>query len=244
MLFDAILDGLMHAPKWYTRWLHDPPAIKAIVGLPKAAKVLDVGCAGFRQQRIAVVNGRHDLQHFGIDHPGTVLGGVPTDFIFRHCDLSCQRIPYDDDFFDYVAACHVIEHLRDGIQFFAECVRVCRPGGFISVETPSEMSVLVPGFPFARHRGFSTSFYDDPTHVGRPWSPQGITRLALGFRLEKVDASYDLNLLLTLTVPISLPLLYLMGSARAFQYVVWKAIGWNARLLARKPASTRGGGPN
>jgi hypothetical protein len=52
--------------------------------------------------------------------------------------------------------------------------------------------------------------------------------------MADISVSYDWNFLLAICSPILLPLFWLIGEARAFQYVVWKSVGWNVRLLARR----------
>jgi hypothetical protein len=99
----------------------------------------------------------------------------------------------------------------------------------------------LPGFPFQREKFYSLSFYDDPTHVGRPWSAQGLFRLATLFGLENIRVSYDWKLLALLLAPVALPLLWLMRQGRAFQYLAWKATGWNVRMVAKKPRAKANG---
>lgn len=238
---EKLINRLMHKPTALTRWLHNPPGIVAIKSLPLGASLLDIGCVGFRQHYIARQNGREDLHHYGIDHPETPVVDLPKGFVFRQCDVDKEKIPFENDSFDMVVACHVIEHVRDPMRFLSECRRVCKPGGVISIESPSEISALLPGFPFQRDKFYSLSFYDDPTHVGRPWSAQGLFRLASLFGLESIRVSYDWKLLALLVSPIVLPLLWLTRQGRAFQYLAWKATGWNVRMLAEKPRANDAG---
>lgn len=233
--FTALLDSLMHRPVWWTKWLHSPPGILALKGLPKNAKVLDVGCYGFRQVEISKLNDRNDIIHFGIDHARANITALPEGFSFQVCDVDRESFPFPAGAFDYVVACHILEHVRDPLQFMRECCRVCKPGGLISVETPSERSLFLPGFPFQHDKFMSLSFYDDPTHFGRPWTSQGLYRLARSMGLVDIHVSYDWSLLVALIAPVLLPILWLLGQARAFQYTAWKSVGWNVRLLARRP---------
>jgi len=236
-----VLDEVMHCPTTLTRWLHDPPAIRALRQLPLKAKILDVGCYGFRQVEIARRNQRPDLVHFGLDHPHANIREVPEGFNYRSCDVNREPFPFPNQMFDFVVATHVLEHIRDPILFLSECVRVCKPGGVISVETPSERSIFLPGFPFEHEKFMSLSFFDDPTHLGRPWSTQGLYRLAQSLGLTEIHASYDWSLPVALLSPLLLPLLWISKQARAFQYVAWKAVGWNARLLARRALGSEAG---
>jgi SAM-dependent methyltransferase len=234
-IVDAFCDKLMHAPKGISKILHNPPSIKVIKSLEVNAKILDVGCSGFRQRHISILNGRADIQQFGIDHPNSAIGNIPDGFTFQNCDIEKETFPFENDFFDMVIACHVIEHVRDPLKLFSECIRVCKPNGWISLEAPSEKSLWLPGFPFCREGFFSLSFFDDPTHFGRPWSSQSLYRLAKSFGLVEIHSSNDFNILALIFSPILLPLFFILKLGRLFQYTAWKACGWNARLIAKKP---------
>jgi SAM-dependent methyltransferase len=233
------MDHLMHCPSVWTKWLHNPPGIKALRKLPRGATVLDVGCYGFRQVEISRLNERTDLVHYGLDHPQARIEKVPKDFIFQVCDIEREAFPFADSMFDFVVASHVLEHVRDPVRFLGECVRVCKPQGWISFEIPSERSIMLPGFPFQHDKFMSLSFYDDPTHNGRPWTSQGLFRLAKSMGLTDISVSYDWNIVVAALSPLLLPILWLGGCARAFQYVVWKTVGWNVRLLARCPVKSQ-----
>lgn len=237
---DSFCDRLQHAPRGWERFLHNPPSLKIIESLPQGASVLDIGCSGFRQRRICLLNGRKDLCHYGVDHPNSRTGEIPKGFTFKYCDIEKEKLPFEDDMFDMVVGSHIIEHLVNPLFFFAESIRVCKPGGWISIEAPSEASLILPGFPFQRDGFYSTSFFDDPTHVGRPWTSQAFYRLAKAFGLNSIHVSKDFNLLALLSTPITLPLLFLLRQGRLFQYTVWKSVGWNARLVAKKPISATG----
>lgn len=234
-IVDTLCDKLMHAPVGIFKVLHNPPSIQIIKSLKSDSKILDVGCSGFRQRHICILNGKSDIKHFGIDHPNSEIGNIPEGFTFKTCDIEKETFPFPDNSFDMVVACHVIEHLRDPLKLFHECIRVCKPDGWISVEAPSEKSLWIPGFPFCKEGFYSTSFYDDPTHLGRPWSSQSLYRLAKSFGLIEIKSSNDFNILALILCPVLLPLFFILKFGRLFQYTVWKACGWNARLVAKKP---------
>ena len=110
---------------------------KCFQDCPGDGSVLDVGCLGFKQMQNALSLGLCGLRHHGVDfaEPEDV---VPDGFVFRQCDLDQDGIPFADDRFDLVIASHVIEHLHDPVGFFGECLRVCRPGGTLYLEAPSD----------------------------------------------------------------------------------------------------------
>jgi SAM-dependent methyltransferase len=215
------------------------PLINLYKSLPVSATVLDVGCFNYVQYKLAHEIGRLDLNHSGVDF-GVDESTIPVGFTFRKCDLNHNSLPFEDDSFDLVVASHVIEHLTDPIKFFAECVRVCKPGGQIYIEAPSERSVLFPGMTIEREKMFCTSFYDDPTHMGRPWSPQAMIRLAAYYGCSSISADYYTSLLIRVLSPLLLPLAYWVRMGKLFEFVVWNTIGWAAYAVLQKPVEKKG----
>lgn len=51
-------------------------------------------------------------------------------------DLNFTPWPFSDNSFDEVVAIHLVEHLKDLLQFMDECWRVLRPGGALYIVTP------------------------------------------------------------------------------------------------------------
>lgn len=214
------------------------PLLDLLHTIPKESSVLDVGCFGFGMVSLGAKFGRPDLSHSGVDY--VVPAEIPVGFDFRHADLNKSPIPFEDDRFDLVVCNHVIEHLRDGVDFFGECARVCKPGGKISVEAPSERSLTLPGFPFARDSFFSMSYFDDPTHAQRVWTPQSFHRLTRYWTCEPIDTNYRISWKRRLAAPILVPWALLTRNGRMLEQTVWFALGWASYLVARKPADTHG----
>lgn len=201
--------------------------------------VLDVGCHGFGQQQLTRMLNLNEIKHFGVDY--NEYPETPSNFVFRKADLDHEPIPFDDDSFDLVVATHVIEHLNHSVQLFGECVRVCKPGGFIFVAAPSERSLNLPGMPFAHDSFFSLSFFDDPTHIGRPWSPQSLHRLARYYHCVPLATGYQTFPFLRRLAGI--PLMawaWLRRNGYALERNVWGVVGWTSYLAAQKPLDKKG----
>ena len=216
------------------------PIERCFAEVPRNGRVLDVGCLGFRQVANARVAGRIDLQHAGVDRLPPP-DEQPEGFEYRVADIDAERLPFEDDTFDLVVASHVIEHLRRPMEAAAEWVRVCKPGGRIYVEAPSERSLLLPGMPWAHDEFHSLSFFDDPTHVGRPWTPQALHRLARYLGCEPEEARHLSSWRARLLFPY-----YFLGSIvrrrpDIFEWAVWAALGWASCLVMRKPHHLSGG---
>ncbi len=207
--------------------------------IPVQGRVLDVGCVGFQQVKIAEALGLRELQHSGVDYC-EMEAPLPENFVFRKADLSQENLPFADDSFDLVMACHIIEHVARPVDFFGECVRVCKPGGLIYLEAPSERSLLLPGMPFGHELFCSLSFYDDPTHCSRPWSPQSFYRLAKYFSCDPVKTDYLYSWLHRLIFPLTLPVSILIKHWVMMMWCIWQVVGWASYIVVRKPANISG----
>jgi len=216
---------------------HDPlGAIYARV--PPAGRVLDVGCLGYRQYSLANALGRRDLRHYGTDV--ALADATPPDFCFRPADLDEEGIPFEDGLFDLVVASHVLEHLRRPVQVFGDIARVCAPGGLLYVEAPSERSLWLPGMPFAHEGFFSLSFFDDPTHTSRPWTPQSLYRLACYYQLAPLGVGYRYTRRARILFPWYLVRALATRNGRLLESALWNAVGWASFAVLRRPAdSTR-----
>jgi len=200
--------------------------------------ILDVGCLNFAQVRRANQLGLTKFKHFGVDYSESA--DVPPGFQFAKVDLNQERLPFDDDKFDLVIASHVIEHLALPIPFFADCVRICKPGGLLYFEAPSERSLLLPGMPFDREKFFSISFFDDPTHMYRPWTPQAFYRLTRYFSCEPLKVGHLTSWKHRLAFPIILAYALVTKNGKWLEQCVWGAVGWSSYLMVRKPIDLLG----
>jgi 2-polyprenyl-3-methyl-5-hydroxy-6-metoxy-1,4-benzoquinol methylase len=68
--------------------------------------------------------------------------GLPPDVELRLADLDMTMLPIADGSVDVAVAIEVIEHLDSPRALVREMVRVVRPGGWIVVTTPNQLSAL------------------------------------------------------------------------------------------------------
>lgn len=68
--------------------------------------------------------------------------GFLADAEFHRVDLDTGRVPLPDAAADVVAAVETIEHLENPRAFARELTRLCRPGGWVVVTTPNQLSLL------------------------------------------------------------------------------------------------------
>lgn len=210
-----------------------PPLRKIIDSLPEHAQTLDIGCLGWKLHRH-----RPGLSHHGCDIVQTT--SLPENAIYRECDVDTARLPWSDDRFDLVVASHVIEHLRNPLHLVAEMVRVCRPGGLLYIEAPSERSILGPGLASAPH-GF-LSHWDDPTHQ-RPWTPGALYRAYLGYGCKPLQWGHDTSTRSRLLFPLTVVRCLMTRDWDQFTDEWWRVVGFAAYATAIKPPALRGEQP-
>jgi 2-polyprenyl-3-methyl-5-hydroxy-6-metoxy-1,4-benzoquinol methylase len=68
--------------------------------------------------------------------------GLPADVRFHAADLEAARLPLPDASVDVAAAIEVIEHLENPRALARELARIVRPGGWVVVSTPNQLSAL------------------------------------------------------------------------------------------------------
>ena len=225
---------------WRVRGWPSPSLIHAYSLTPPKGTVLDVGCIDFLQHRIANHLGLTGLKHAGVDWGE--LKDMPEGYLFKRADLNKELLPFDDDMFDLVVVSHVIEHLQNPVEFFGHCVRVCKPGGLLYFEAPSERSLWMPGNPYNHDDFYTLSFFDDPTHCLRVWTPQSFHRLARYYSCEVVKTGRLYSWIHRLLAPATIPFC-LLTKHTLLETCVWQTIGWASFLIARKPADKRGAMP-
>ena len=104
---------------------------------PAGGTLLDVGCGRgdlwpFVRERFARYAGADVLKY----------DGFPAGGAFHAVDLDTGRAPLPDHFADVVVAVETIEHLENPRAFVRELTRLARPGGWVVVTTPNQLSLL------------------------------------------------------------------------------------------------------
>jgi 2-polyprenyl-3-methyl-5-hydroxy-6-metoxy-1,4-benzoquinol methylase len=102
-----------------------------------SGSLIDVGCGagnlwGFIRHRFNC--------YIGVD--AINYNGFPSDALFVEANLDDCKIPLPNDSADVVAAIEVIEHLENPRALMREMARLAKPGGWIVVTTPNQLSFL------------------------------------------------------------------------------------------------------
>lgn len=122
--------------------------------------LLDVGCGSGRLWPF--VRGDFD-RYVGVD--AVRYDGFPAEGEFHAADLDAGHVPLADALADVVAAVETVEHLENPRAFVRTLVRLAKPGGWVIVTTPnqlsatSRLSLLMRG----QHQAFGEGSY--PAHI-------------------------------------------------------------------------------
>jgi SAM-dependent methyltransferase len=208
------------------------PLTELIKSFPDQGKVLDIGALNYSQYK-RMKNTHPNVAHYGIDYVDNTEE-MPNGYQFKKANLNTEGIPFEADMFDLIVASHVIEHLNEPLNFFKECIRVLKPNGILYIEAPSENSVRISGMNFNYEKFYSLSYYDDPTHTMRPYSPQSFYRLSSYFSAKPIKVGYIKSNWAVLFGLILIPYARLVKDGKLLEKMVWWSKGWAAYLIATK----------
>jgi 2-polyprenyl-3-methyl-5-hydroxy-6-metoxy-1,4-benzoquinol methylase len=122
--------------------------------------IADVGCGA--GHFLAYTRGKFD-RYIGVDV--VRYETFPPEADFRQVDLDSGRIDLDSGSVDVVAALETIEHLENPRAFVRELVRIARPGGWVAVTTPNQLSLLSLLNLLVRKRFVAFQDVDYPAHL-------------------------------------------------------------------------------
>jgi 2-polyprenyl-3-methyl-5-hydroxy-6-metoxy-1,4-benzoquinol methylase len=151
---------------------------------PGGGTLLDVGCGSGRLWPF--VRGRFD-RYAGVD--AVRYDGFPAEGEFHAADLDAQALPFVDAG-DVVAAVETIEHLENPRAFVRALVRAAKPGGWVIVTTPNQLSLLSRATLLAKgeHNAFRDASY--PAHITALLEVD-LRRIAAECGLEEVSVDFS-----------------------------------------------------
>jgi SAM-dependent methyltransferase len=112
-------------------------------------------------------------------------------------DIETERLACDDDVFDLVLACEIIEHLpRDPMQLLVESNRVLRTGGQLIVTTPNIVGEHAIGLALAGDHPANYYFFERSGSLDRhhfEWTPKLLGRAlrAAGFAIDHLQTYFS-----------------------------------------------------
>ena len=109
----------------------------ALAGRPRGGTLVDVGCGA--GDLWGVVAADFD-RYVGVD--AARYAGFPPAAEFAAHDLDAGRCSLPDGVGDVVAAVETVEHLENPRAFVRELARLTKPGGWVIVTTPNQLSLL------------------------------------------------------------------------------------------------------
>lgn len=217
--------------------MKEHPKVTYSKSVASGSRVLDVGCWRYTYYRFCNENGFSGFEHFGIDFQIPDLS-PPDDYEFTCANVD-RNLPFRDETFDAIVASHIYEHVSDGIFFMGEIFRILRPGGLLYFECPSERSLWFPSMPFLYQRNHSLNFFDDPTHIGRPISPQGLHRLFGMYGADVLKVDYIQSKISRIKFPLKLFRAILNRDPESLEAAFWDSWGFSVYAIGRKGASNK-----
>jgi 2-polyprenyl-3-methyl-5-hydroxy-6-metoxy-1,4-benzoquinol methylase len=151
---------------------------------PGGGTLLDVGCgSGKLWPFVRARFGRY----VGVD--AVRYDGFPAEGEFHAADLDAQALPFADAA-EVVAAVETIEHLENPRAFVRALARAARPGGWVIVTTPNQLSLLSRATLVAKgeHNAFREGSY--PAHITALLEVD-LRRIAAECGLEEVAVEFS-----------------------------------------------------
>jgi 2-polyprenyl-3-methyl-5-hydroxy-6-metoxy-1,4-benzoquinol methylase len=149
--------------------------------------VVDVGCgAGHLYHQVSTRFSRY----VGVD--AVCYDDFPEQAAFCYLDLDKGRIPLPEGSADVVAAVEVIEHLENPRDFMRKLVRLTKPGGWVIVTTPNQLSLLSLLTLFVKQRFHAFQDVHYPAHLTALLEID-LKRIAAESGLHSIEIEYSLE---------------------------------------------------
>ncbi|HEY1629080.1 MAG TPA: methyltransferase domain-containing protein [Tepidisphaeraceae bacterium] len=104
-------------------------------------RLLDIGCGtGAFQAAVRELGPGYVAEYVGVDI--AQYAGFPKGAGFQQADLNQPTWPIEDGVAEVTVSLETIEHVENPRAFFREIVRITKPGGFVLVSTPNQLTWL------------------------------------------------------------------------------------------------------
>lgn len=144
--------------------------------------------------------------------------------------LDFSAVP--DNYFDFIACTHVIEHLLNGDEMLLAISKKLKEGGFIYVEYPGKKSLHLPSMPG------TLNFFDDETHC-RIYSEIELNNLFMRNQLKPVQSGTRRNWYRIILSPILIAYKLLLSRSKGtIAYEFWDLLGFAEFIYAKRDTSS------
>ncbi len=149
--------------------------------------ILDCGVGNAEFAKQLNVRGLKNVYGLDVDN---YLSEDNKNFIkdFKISDLNCEKIPWQDNFFDIITAWCVLPHLENPHFFIREALRVLRPGGLLIVSIPHILSKASLKY-FKKNKDFPR-YLSSTNHI-TVFTPGSFKNLTKGFDVVNMEYLVD-----------------------------------------------------
>ncbi len=119
-------------------------------GVPKDAKVIDIGTSTGTNLRMLKDNGFTNF--IGVDLNKDAIAFCHDKGFEQVFEANACSVPFEDDTFDVVLATDIIEHIDDDIAALNEIQRILKPGGVAVVTVPAHKILWGANDDFSHHK--------------------------------------------------------------------------------------------
>lgn len=164
--------------------------IRESVSSTKKQKLLSVGCCTGEIETSFINMG---LKVYGVDASPVALREAKKRGISTKCADISDGLPYKNNYFDFVFAGEVIEHLMRTREFLLEIKRVLKPKGFVVITTPNLGRIEDRiRFLFGKTPKHTTPIHSYLYLHIRPFTLDSLKRALVycGFKVEKYTSNY------------------------------------------------------
>jgi len=181
---------------------------------------VDLGCGGGALHPILQ---KHFQKYVGVD--AVRYSNFPASGAFIEADLNAATFPIESGTAELVVAVETIEHLENPRALLREMKRIAKPGGWIVVTTPNQLSFLSLGTLIAKSQFSAFQDVHYPAHITALLECD-FRRMAGELALREVSIEYSREGRVVLT-----PLKYPAFLSAAFP----RLCSDNVMLIARVP---------
>ena len=104
----------------------------------KGGNFIDVGCLN-SPLSVMMKKKFPESNVYSLDHADEVVAHFQKKSPeVNYVCSDCYKMPFEDNFFDYVVAGELLEHLDNPERFIDEAKRILKPGGWFALSTPNE----------------------------------------------------------------------------------------------------------